>query len=126
MILPHMGNMVEAGINDKALAYNVPLVRSEIKAPGWDFGPLYLQAVKLSEDGKQVVFRLSEQDGRRGEIGLPFRAAALNMLEDVEEGAEGSSDRLSYHPFELLTIGVALDEFLKGIRSIGEKKDRRQ
>lgn len=113
VILPHMGNMVEAGINDKALAYNVPLVRSEIKAPGWDFGPLYLQAVKLSEDGKQVVFRLSEQDGRRGEIGLPFRAAALNMLEDMEEGAEGSSDRLSYHPFELLTIGVALDEFLK-------------
>lgn len=52
LILPHQGDAVEAGINRRALAYNMPLVRTQVKGTEWNFGPLYLQAVKLSEDGR--------------------------------------------------------------------------
>jgi hypothetical protein len=30
----------------------------------------------------------------------------MNMLED----AEGPADRISYHPFELLTLGIPLEK----------------
>lgn len=83
MILPHEGRAVTAGINDAALEYNHPLVKAEAAAPDWDFGELYLQAVKLSENGEYIVFRLSEQNGRRGCLNLPQTMAVMNMLEDV-------------------------------------------
>lgn len=109
VILPHRKDALEAGINDKALEYNVPLVRTEIKEPGFDFGPLYLQAAKLSEDGKYIVFRLSEQNGMRGSVRLPFKGYLMNMLEDME----GEADTIAYKPFEILTVGMGIEEFLK-------------
>ncbi|MDE5824086.1 MAG: alpha-mannosidase, partial [Lachnospiraceae bacterium] len=78
MILPHKGDAVEAQINRKAFAYNVPLVKAAVKGSDLDFGPLYLQAAKLSENGKYVVFRLSEQDGFRGVVKLPFKGCLMN------------------------------------------------
>jgi putative protease len=52
------------------------------------FQPLYLQAVKQSEDGKMTVIRLCEQDGKRGSIRLTEKVKLLNMLEDVESEIE--------------------------------------
>lgn len=109
VILPHANDAVEAGINEKALEYNVPLVRTGTKGAGFDFGTLYLQAAKLSEDGKFVVVRLSEQDGMRGEVKLPFHGYLMNMLEDVE----GKTDTLVYKPFEILTVGMPVEAFLQ-------------
>lgn len=63
---------------------------------------MYLQAVKKSEDGKMTVIRLSEQDGKRGEIKLSRKVKLLNMLEDVE----GETDTIKYAPFEIITIGL--------------------
>jgi alpha-mannosidase len=103
-ILPHAGNCVDAGINSLALEYNVPPVRADVASPDWDFGGLYLQAVKLSEDGKSIVFRLSEQNGCRGSVKLPKKMQLMNMLEDVE----GETDVLTYSPFELLTVAMPL------------------
>ena len=108
VILPHAGNGVEAKINEKALEYNVPLVRANVSAPNWDFGSLHLQAVKLSEDGEYVVFRLCEQNGRRGRILLPWNAVAMNLLEDIEGEICGE---LEYQPFEIVTFGVKKAEF---------------
>lgn len=102
---------MEAGINRKAFSYNVPLVRTAVESPDLDFGPLYLQAVKLSENGKYVVFRLSEQDGQRGTVKLPLKGYLMNMLEDVE--GEEAMERISYKPFEILTVGVPVEEYLK-------------
>ena len=68
---------------------------------GTDFAPLYLQAMKFSEDGKRIVVRLSEQDGRRGTLRLPRKVQVLNMLEDVER----ETDSVDYMPFEILTLG---------------------
>lgn len=110
VILPHEGRAVTAGINDAALEYNHPLVKAEAAAPDWDFGELYLQAVRLSENGEYIVFRLSEQNGRRGCLNLPQTMAVMNMLEDVE----GETQTLYYSPFELITLGLPVKDYLRG------------
>lgn len=109
LIYPHVGDAVDAEINRRAFEYNVPLVRTADEGQIPDFGSLYLQAAKLSEDGKYVVFRLSEQDGVRGTWKLPAPMVPMNMLEDVEGEAV---EEISYLPFEILTVGVKVEDFL--------------
>ncbi len=102
MILPHEKSFVDDNINKLAIQYNTPLVKADCQ---WDFDmfePLYLQAVKRSEDGKMTVLRLCEQDGKRGVIKLSNKVRILNMLEDVE----GEATEISYKPFEIITIGI--------------------
>ncbi len=101
VILPHEGNNIEAEVNRKALEYNTPLVRTnDDLSASWNFSPLYLEAAKLSEDGKSIVYRLSEQDGKRGVIKLGKKMKKMNMLEDIE----GETDVIEYAPFEIITI----------------------
>ena len=102
MIVPHSKDAVNAGINNLALQYNVPLVKTDAEYNGNTFEPLYMQALKDSEDGTMMVVRLSEQDGRRGKIQLDSKVLLLNMLEEVE----GETDIIEYKPFEIITIGV--------------------
>ncbi len=100
-IYPHEGSFLDAKVNEKAFAYNVPLLQSEKEYNlDWNFGPLYLQAAKLSMDGKKIVFRLSEQDGKRGKIALDGEYTIMNMLEDEIS----KSNTISYSPFEIITI----------------------
>ena len=66
------------------------------------FEPLYLQAVKMSEDGKMTVIRLSEQNGTRGKIKLNQKVKILNMLEDILS----ETDVIEFRPFEIITIGI--------------------
>ncbi len=103
MIVPHEGDHVKSGINKIALQYNTPLVLTDCE---WCFGemfePLYLQAVKQSENGQMTVIRLCEQDGKRGTIKLSKKVKVLNMLEDIE----GETDVINYKPFEIITIGI--------------------
>ena len=101
MILPHGGDTVAAGVNDAAFEYNIPLRAADIEWKLGDFSPLWLQAVKLSEDGRMLVVRLSEQNGARGELRLPRRARLPNMLEDVT----GEADMIEYSPYEIITLG---------------------
>jgi len=102
MIVPHESDAVNAGINKLALQYNTPLIKADCEWNFPTFEPLYLQAVKKSEDGKMTVIRLSEQDGKRGKIELPEKVKILNMLEDVES----ETDTIEYKPFEIITIGM--------------------
>ena len=102
-ILPHAGDPVTAGVNRAALEYNVPLTRTDLSFPD-TFDGLYMQAMKLSEDGRSLVLRLSEQDGRRGRIRLSRPVKTMNLLEDVT----GETDVLEYRPFELLTVAYPL------------------
>lgn len=104
MIYPHSGDAVSADINRKALEYNVPLIRAEVTSDIPDFGPLWLQAVKLSENGKMLVYRLSEQNGTRGTLKLDNKMKVLNMLEDVE----GEADEIAYSPYEIITLGAEI------------------
>ena len=104
MIYPHSGDAVAARINEKAFEYNIPLRKADIEAALPDFSPLWLQAVKLSENGKYAVIRLCEQNGERGEIELPVEAAVLNLIEDEI----GMTDKISYSPYEIITLGVEI------------------
>mgnify|MGYP003302606561 FL=1 len=104
MIYPHGGDAVAAEINKKAFEYNVPLRKADVESDLPDFGSLWLQAVKLSEDGKRIVIRLCEQNGERGVVNLPFTADVLNMLEDKI----GETDKIEYSPFEIITLGINL------------------
>lgn len=63
---------------------------------------MFLQAMKLSEDGEMVVVRLSEQNGRRGKMKFPQKVYVLNMLEDKLY----LTDEIDYKPFEIITIGI--------------------
>lgn len=102
MIMPHGGDAVNAGINDIALQYNNPLIKTDLSWKLPTFEPLYLQAAKDSEDGSMTVIRLSEQNGSRGIITLDKPVKLLNMLEE----AEGETDVIEYSPFEIITIGI--------------------
>lgn len=104
MIFPHAKSAVDAGINNIAHQYNTPLVKADVQYNGSDFAPLYMQAMKFSEDGRMIVLRLSEQDGKRGRICLDKKVKLLNMLED----AEGETDVITYKPFEIITIGIEI------------------
>lgn len=104
MIFPHAKSAVDAGINNIAHQYNMPLVKADVQYNGSDFAPLYMQAMKFSENGKMIVVRLSEQDGKRGRIRLDKNVKLLNMLED----AEGETDVIEYKPFEIITIGIEI------------------
>ncbi len=113
LIVPHRGGPVEAGINWKALEYQTGLCRTCLAFPETlrtvlNASGLYLQAMKLSEDGRQVVLRLSEQDGRRGEVVFPEKVSVLNMLEDSQEETE----TVPYGPFEILTLGLDREVFV--------------
>ncbi len=105
MIYPHAGDAVTAEINNIAFEYNVPLKKADVNCSLPDFAPLWLQAVKLSENGKYIVIRLCEQNGARGVINLPEEAAVLNLIEDEI----GKTDRIEYSPFEIITLGLDKD-----------------
>ncbi len=102
MILPHDGDAVAAKVNCMALQYNVPLRRADCQWSLPLFEPLFLQSAKKSEDGKITVIRLSEQDGRRGRIKLPYKVKLLNMLEEEI----GEANEINYEPFEIITLGM--------------------
>ena len=106
MIYPHSGDAVSAEINSIAFEYNVPLRKTDVECSLPDFSPLWLQAVKLSENGKYIVVRLSEQNGGRGVVDLGREAVVLNMIEDEI----GRTDRIEYSPFEIITLGFEIKE----------------
>ncbi len=101
MIYPHAGNALSADINRLSLQYNVPLVKADVETNLPDLAPLYLQALKFSEDGSMAVARLSEQNGERGSIKLDKKVRLLNMLEETQ----CETDVIEYSPFEIITIG---------------------
>lgn len=102
MIMPHSKGAVEADINRLALQYNNELIKADVECPLPDFSPLYLQALKFSENGEMIVARLSEQNGARGQIKLDKPVKLLNMLEDEQ----GEASVIEYKPFEIITIGI--------------------
>ena len=101
LIVPHEKTAQEDEINRMALEYNTPLLKADLPALALpEMGSLFLQSMKQSEDGKKLILRLTEQDGRRGEIRFPFPVTVANLLEDEES----ETDRIAYKPFEMLTL----------------------
>jgi alpha-mannosidase len=116
-IVPHTGNHIQAEINKMAYEYNVPLLKvavpeiknnvvKDILNSIFDKKSLYLQALKLSEDKKRVIVRLTEQDGTRGKLALPQNVQPVNLLEDVDGE---KTDIIEYKPFEIISFAIHLD-----------------
>ncbi len=108
MIFPHTGNHTDAKINKTAFEYNIPLIKAE-ESLNADFGELYLQAMKLSEDGKNIIIRLSEQNGKRGTL----RRIGEFTVCDMTENAEETTSEYNFKPFEIITIQITPDNFRK-------------
>ena len=73
-----------------------------------------LDAIKKSEDGKDIIIRLHEIHGARGKIKIEFAVpisgwAEANLMEEaLEKFRTGSIIRREIHPFEIVTFRVKL------------------
>lgn len=104
MILPHSGDHIASNVNNIAFEYNVPLVKCNEEL-NFDFGGLYLQSLKLSEDGKYIIARLSEQNGQRGIL----QGIGDFTLMDMIEMPMTTVSCYNYSPFEIITIGFSTE-----------------
>lgn len=105
LIMPHRGDAVEAKINNIAYEYNIPLTRTN-EHIDFRFPNLTLEAMKLSEDEKYIVIRLSEQDGKRGKLEGLGEFFVMDMTEEIKY----KTNAYDYKPFEILTVGFALPQ----------------
>jgi len=120
-LLPHTGILTQSDVISESVALNLPLQYFEgasedsgkslvrFSVPG-----MYLDAVKLAEDGDGFVIRFHECLGTRKKVELTSdygikRFVPCNLLENPLEGAEiteGSSIATDVHPFEIKNYRV--------------------
>lgn len=106
MILPHAGNTIQSKINNIAFEYNVPLIKANINL-NMALGELHLQSLKLSEDAKTIIVRLSEQNGKRGIL----KGLGNFTVMDMTERPEYTANEYFYKPFEIITLGFDIENF---------------
>jgi len=121
-IYPHGGNWDEAGTVHEAIDLNSPLIGNVRQGPAaqpgkvshrwFEIEGLTLAALKLAEEGSDLILRLYDPFGRHGTAHVRplfniIRASRTNLLEEeiepVELGADGTF-RLRYHPFQIITL----------------------
>lgn len=124
-LFPHPGDWTEADVVDEAFALNSPLFagRAAGRTASNEFGfvavegaKLALGALKMVEDGSDVILRLYEPHGARGSAVLRFAAEVenierANLLEETEGGVLPVEDgvlRLEVSPFEVVTLRIGL------------------
>lgn len=117
-IVPHEGDHIKAQINKRAYEYNVPLAKPTmphripemvtefLKEISFENAGLFLQAMKLGEDGKSLIVRLSEQDGRRGKLKLSKEVQPVDFLEDP---CGEKTTVIQYNPFEIICFKIELE-----------------
>jgi alpha-mannosidase len=115
-VMPHAGTWQEAGVVAEGYRFNVPVILFDGSAKPRSFASvdqanLVLDTIKRAEDSDDVIVRLYEAHGMRGEarvrIGVPFkRAVFCNILEDEGEEArvEDGEILVPYKPFQILTV----------------------
>jgi len=127
-LLPHRGDWRQGGAVPRAYELNVPLIalveppHGGERPPRWSFvssdSPnVIIDAVKKAEDGDEIVIRLYEAYGQRGDVELQFFAppekiAECNLMEEKERPlrAEGAKVRFYIRPFEIRTFKVAFGD----------------
>jgi alpha-mannosidase len=115
-LMPHSGSWQEAGVVAEAYRFNVPvmLCNGTASPQSWasvDHANLVLDTIKRAQENDDVIIRLYEAHGARGEArvqaNLPFRRAVLcNLLEDESDAAvvSGQEIRVPYRPFQIITL----------------------
>eukprot|EP00002_Diphylleia_rotans_P021275 TRINITY_DN4145_c0_g2_i1.p1 TRINITY_DN4145_c0_g2~~TRINITY_DN4145_c0_g2_i1.p1 ORF type:complete len:1050 (-),score=183.94 TRINITY_DN4145_c0_g2_i1:75-3224(-) len=121
-LIPHLGTFQEAGIIQRAQAFNNPLILRQTSSMPDETSLLsvssdavVVDAVKLSECGGAVIVRLYEAHGGRGSYSLNTswniqRAAVCNMLEDdlFDISPSGGSVAFELTPFQIITIKLII------------------
>jgi alpha-mannosidase len=121
-LFPHQGDWTEAGVTSEALALNSPIVARFGGAEPAEHGlleteglELALGSLKLAEEGEDMILRLYEPHGARGECTLRFvrppqSVTRTNLLEEPGESLEvyEGGVRLAVRPFEVVTLRVGL------------------
>ena len=127
-LYPHPGSMIEAKTVQAGYELNTPF-RSVVLGKGEkgelpkalsfysvDNESVIIEAVKKSEDGKDIIIRMYEAYGKAGEAVLTFskelgvkKVALVNMLEEKEKGLKLEDGRLKINvkPFEIITLRLA-------------------
>lgn len=133
-LFPHREDWTQAGVVQEAFDLNSPLFASESvpseSVPNEGALPfesglasieglaLSLGSLKRAEDSEDFILRLYEPHGARGKSVLNFcqeikRAEIVDLLEEVDTSRsapvlDGSTLLLEVHPFEVITLRVAL------------------
>jgi alpha-mannosidase len=123
-LLPHHGDLRQAGVIQEGYALNQP-IRLQSLAPhpvgegepsrqSWlsiDGEGIVLEAMKVAEEGEGIVLRLYEAFGSRCDcrlnIRLPFRRVdRVDLLERTQEqlACEAQTVELHLKPFEIVTL----------------------
>jgi len=120
-VFPHAGGPQEAGVGREAAAFNQPLEVLPVSAPpetreffSLDDPAVVLGAVKLAEDGDQIIVRLHESGGGHRTVrlasALPFKGAALvNLLEEEDDPVDWKDGgvSLALRPFQIVTLKLS-------------------
>ncbi|WFB36878.1 alpha-mannosidase [Kiritimatiellota bacterium B12222] len=121
-LFPHVGTCQDSGVIEEALQLNVPLRVDEVSCQtgrlaseqSWfslDNPSILIEAVKLAEDGRDLIVRLYESRGGRGRAQLRTTLPARACMEtDLLERAQAELPlidgmvSLSFTPFEIKTL----------------------
>lgn len=123
-LYPHPGNHIESPVTRVDYELNVPLKylvtdshHGKLKA-NWSFVKssvknVIVDVLKQGEDGKNIVVRMYETDGKNAKVtiklGIDIQSVLLTkMMEKTIESIAVSNDenRLNYRPFEIHTIKI--------------------
>lgn len=120
-LMPHAGTHQEAGVNEMAYAYNMPLLVSETGLSPRDITlfevdepNMMIETVKKAEDSNAIIVRMYEAHGGRGQAtlmsDLPIKRAWLcNGLEENEASLTWKNGAtFDVTPFKIVTIKVEL------------------
>lgn len=119
--LPHAGSWQEAGVHQESEFFNQPVfvLEGQSRLSGSSLFQtntehIAVDAVKLSEDGQDVVLRLHEYEGRRGTFeitsSMPFVCwTPVNMLEEAV-GDTVQTERIKdfISPYEIKTYRIRM------------------
>ena len=120
-LLPHTGTLAQSDVISESVALNLPLQYFDgaSKDSGkslvhFDAPGVYLDAVKLAEDGDGFIIRFHECLGGRRKVNLTSdygikRFVPCNLLENALENAqviEGDTISMHLHPFEIKNYRV--------------------
>jgi len=117
-LLPHAGSVQSAGVTEEGYRFNVPMQIFATAAQegqrsffSVDNPSIIIDTVKKAEDTDEVVVRMYESRGTRGEARLhstlPFQSAVkCNLLEQDGEKVEWRDGGASFafKPFEIVTL----------------------
>ncbi|HEY3289103.1 MAG TPA: glycoside hydrolase family 38 C-terminal domain-containing protein, partial [Anaerolineae bacterium] len=117
-LLPHAGDLREAGVIEEGYRFNIPLIIKSTAEPvgttsffGISAGNVIIDTVKKAEDSNAIVVRLYEAHGKRATARLtstlPVKVATLtNLLEETQTAAYWADGgvNLSFTPFQIVTV----------------------